>query len=489
MNYQWFIEKFLTKKYNNKIKIVLYNPIWGRTNNRSMNFTPQTPDLKIDFDLFRHDEFQQSFQKKRENDPSLDNQLPSERRVMIDLPKAMGDSIKSDSIILFEHTASNKLSKLKSNTIKSSNGSWTSEISIRKNPYRRTESNLGLLFEENPNQFKKSYPLIFSSIKHFISRIRNFGSLEHGTNSKIKEFDIIHDLSFFHEEKKTSRQFFFLERFPKKVREEISQKLSYLKDKCEPFHPYGLKLFWDFLNTIIIVFLLFYIPITITFNVELFDEFYQILYIIIMIFDVLIQMNTFYFQYGMEVKNRKKIIKHYFVTRFWFDFLALIGLLVELVSPVSYLALLYYLKIYSLLYVNEKLMNRFQFSYKAKGVKDLIMLFFLIVLIAHLIACAWSFISDPIFEYNKYNVTWIKENHIESREWYITYLYAYYWAIITVMTVGYGDIVPQNDYERLFALLTTLFACMVFAYSINTVGVIIQDINKDNTKFKYRFLL
>ena len=449
-----------------------------------MNFTSQSPDLKLDFDLFLHEEFQQSFQKKRNQDPSLDNQMPSERLVMAALPKNMQDSLKSDCI---EHTASNKVSKF-TNTNKSNNFSWTQNLE-KKNPYRRTESNLGLLFEENPNHFKKSHPVIFSSIKHFIQRIRNFGNLHNFHHSEEKELNIIHDLSFFHEEKEKSKNYQIFEQIPKKIRERIQQKMNYLKNKCEPFHPYGFKLFWDVLNTIIIVFLLFYIPITITFKVKFFDEFFQILYVIIMIFDVLIQMNTFYFQYGMEVKNRKKIIRHYFVTRFWPDFLALIGLFVELIDPDSYLALFYFLKIYSLLYVNEKLMNRFQFSYKVKGVKDLIMLFFLIVLIAHLIACAWSFISDPNLEYNKYNLTWIKENHIESREWYITYLYAYYWAIITVMTVGYGDVVPQNDIERLFVLLTTLFACMVFAYSINTIGVIVQDINKDNTKFKFFIII
>ncbi len=130
-------------------------------------------------------------------------------------------------------------------------------------------------------------------------------------------------------------------------------------------------------------------------------------------------------------------------------------------------------------------MNRFQFTHKTKGIKDLIMLFFMILLIAHLLACIWSFISDPNFEFNRHQMTWIKAYQIENKGWHITYVYAYYWAIITVMTIGYGDVVPTNEFERLFVLITGLFGCMVFAYSINTIGVIVADIKKDNIKFKF----
>jgi hypothetical protein len=449
----------------------------------SMNVS--SPDLKVDFDLVLHDQFQESFQNKRAIDPSYDLLIPSERVVMADLPKIRQDSIQSNPFENLEHTASVKFSKV-SNTNKTNNLSLI-EGNNEKNPFRKTESNLGLLLERNPNQFKKYHPLLFANLKKFGQRIKHLGNLQNFDNAEEKELDIIHDLSHFKEEKKKLKKNIFLEQIPEGFKKQISKNLRLLKNKLEPFHPYGLKLFWDTLNTMIIIFLLFYIPISITFKVNFFDYFYEILYLMIMLFDIMIQMNTFYFQYGMEVRDRRKIIYHYFFTRFWPDLLALIGYFIRLLSPLSYLALLYFFKIYSLLYVNEKLMNRFQFTYKVKGIKDLIMLFLLIILIAHLIACAWSYISDPDFEHNKYELTWIKQSRIENREWYITYLYAYYWAIITVMTVGYGDVVPQNDVERLFALFTISFACMIFAYSINTIGVIVQDINKDSIKFKFYF--
>jgi hypothetical protein len=39
-----------------------------------------------------------------------------------------------------------------------------------------------------------------------------------------------------------------------------------------------------------------------------------------------------------------------------------------------------------------------------------------------------------------------------------------------MVTVGYGDIGPANNIERILAVFTMLFVCGVFAYSINEIG-------------------
>jgi len=40
---------------------------------------------------------------------------------------------------------------------------------------------------------------------------------------------------------------------------------------------------------------------------------------------------------------------------------------------------------------------------------------------------------------------------------------AAYYASVTMTTVGYGDIVPSDDYERFFVVLLILFAIGVLA--------------------------
>ena len=50
---------------------------------------------------------------------------------------------------------------------------------------------------------------------------------------------------------------------------------------------------------------------------------------------------------------------------------------------------------------------------------------------------------------------------------------SFYWATMTMITVGYGDIVPTNDIERLVANFTMFLACGVFAFSLNGIGTVI----------------
>lgn len=48
--------------------------------------------------------------------------------------------------------------------------------------------------------------------------------------------------------------------------------------------------------------------------------------------------------------------------------------------------------------------------------------------------------------------------------------------ILNRITVGYGDFVPINSYERLLTILITLISSALFAYSVNTIGTIITNI-------------
>lgn len=46
-----------------------------------------------------------------------------------------------------------------------------------------------------------------------------------------------------------------------------------------------------------------------------------------------------------------------------------------------------------------------------------------------------------------------------------------------MVTVGYGDVVPQNIYEVLCAIIMIFCASVVFAFSINAIGVIFSNID------------
>lgn len=51
-----------------------------------------------------------------------------------------------------------------------------------------------------------------------------------------------------------------------------------------------------------------------------------------------------------------------------------------------------------------------------------------------------------------------------------------------MITVGYGDFIPVNEAEKTICIVIMIFSCGVFAYSMNTVGAILESFNEDQVK-------
>ncbi len=48
---------------------------------------------------------------------------------------------------------------------------------------------------------------------------------------------------------------------------------------------------------------------------------------------------------------------------------------------------------------------------------------------------------------------------------------SFYFNTVTMVTVGYGDISPNTNIEKFIWTIIVIFACGVFAYSINEVYI------------------
>jgi hypothetical protein len=68
-----------------------------------------------------------------------------------------------------------------------------------------------------------------------------------------------------------------------------------------------------------------------------------------------------------------------------------------------------------------------------------------------------------------------------------TFVTALYFTVVTMTTVGYGDITPQKESSRWFGIFFILLCILVFATALNTFGLILGEVmlvRKRNALFK-----
>lgn len=64
---------------------------------------------------------------------------------------------------------------------------------------------------------------------------------------------------------------------------------------------------------------------------------------------------------------------------------------------------------------------------------------------------------------------WISFYKIPN-DFFSQYVYSIYWATITMVTIGYGDITPQTSCERIYVMLVSLIGCCYYAAVLSFVG-------------------
>lgn len=53
---------------------------------------------------------------------------------------------------------------------------------------------------------------------------------------------------------------------------------------------------------------------------------------------------------------------------------------------------------------------------------------------------------------------------------YTQYTTSYYFATVTTMTVGYGDILPVNYWEKMFVCCIFIIGVALFSYTLSTLS-------------------
>lgn len=252
-----------------------------------------------------------------------------------------------------------------------------------------------------------------------------------------------------------------------------------------------LKLLWDFAIICIILLNIFCFSIEIAFDADLISKLEVKTYIHItflaFILDFLVKFKTKYYESGILVKNHKSITMNYLKNGFILDFISIFSMMIYIFfcsqTAYKWIILIFFLRANNIKTMIKTFENYIDFG----DFFELFCVIFKVVLIAHIYACVWHYISYTSFKDDVKN-TWLQEKNLTHANWEERYIYSFYWALTTMVTVGYGDITPQNLAEIIFCAFALLTGSLVFGYFLNRIGSLLTKFDERDKELRFFFL-
>jgi len=96
----------------------------------------------------------------------------------------------------------------------------------------------------------------------------------------------------------------------------------------------------------------------------------------------------------------------------------------------------------------------------------------------HVIGCLWCYCAR-LYMYSP--DTWVARKSMQDSYDGELYLSAIYWALQTLLTVGYGDFPPYTDLEVILTICWMTFGAGVFSYSVGNLSTIMSNLDSQSS--------
>ena len=359
---------------------------------------------------------------------------------------------------------------------------FSSEGKIKKKPTKISQKKIEKILNESNNnetseKKNKSNTMLLSIIEQKKYLEEGFQENEIGSNridiNKFKEIQYRH-----------------LVRLNKLVYDSLSDEESdeELYDSFYINPNSNFKFYFDLIIFILTWYNMIIPPIFICFYPQK-NNFYNFMYIITNLFffcDLLLGFITAY--YDIEEKFIWKlpdIIINYLTTWFIPDLLcafpfSFFSKKPEEITSTNEFELKYLLDLFNLIKVFKIYNNNtFFFQYNHYIIKQTNLLkiletsrfIYLFIICGHYLACIFIFLS------HLENPSWVTHQNLINNSKFEIYISSFYYVFATVFTVGYGDIVSINIYERFFNLILLVVGIMAYSFSISSLSNYVQNVD------------
>ncbi|CAD8189124.1 unnamed protein product [Paramecium pentaurelia] len=279
------------------------------------------------------------------------------------------------------------------------------------------------------------------------------------------------------------------------------------------FSPDGtIKILWDFLCMLLIFYEILSIPFRISFDFEISNDLSTFITTIFLI-DIAITFNTAVWIKGTINYKYSVIFRQYMKLWFWLDLIASFpydmiiesvlvtdtnetdqstkniessktlqqsAQILRLLKFFRFIKIIRLLRLAKLKVIFDKIEEQLQTYTTINTIASFLKLSFFVLFWSHWLGCIFHFVGmneDP--NHNWLVIAGIYDSPIEVR-----YVTSIYWAVTTMITVGYGDISPQTTTERFCGIFFLLVACGVLSFTMNSIGNTMQQMSQKKDQQK-----
>ena len=244
----------------------------------------------------------------------------------------------------------------------------------------------------------------------------------------------------------------------------------------------------EFVQLLNLIYIAFSTPMYISFKIKMagLTMFLEIVSIILSVFVILINFRTPVIVKGKTTLEFKKVASYYWQNGILIDLCGILPfnlIFVTQYEDLQWYTLTLVIIVQSLRIVSSwqalKIFAQFEVYIKSHNflmgsLKATLMLYFL----GHWMTCSWHLVN--VLEARDQIETWADSNDLEGKTVGDRYLRCYYTVLNVVTSVGYGDMYPVTNLERVFFILMINAGDVLFALAFGLIAQITMQKNQAN---------